>query len=280
LSGVFRDFGIQDGNWTRDAIDWIGDAIQGIGYHTGFEKKIKCVEVQGHIGCLPCDLERLIGVSYRDCKLPLGADVSGYGIVDWKRSSNSSQIESPSEVNLSKLLTLYEEQKAAYDAAPVTPTSIREAIQVQIDRTLLKITDAIQSNKPSISKSSQYPDYYNVDLDVIKTSFSEGEVNLLYIGFKLDENGFPMVRDEFNYKQAVKFYILWMLISSGYKHHTYSADDAMKLWEMYRYRAKNQAKHVTLDGQDRFMKMWTRYRFDQTFSGNFFIGAEDKTFSE
>ena len=59
-----------DSNWIADAIEDIGEAIQAIGYHCGFEQKAtpsnQPVEVKGHRTQMPCDYDRLLFIEDYD----------------------------------------------------------------------------------------------------------------------------------------------------------------------------------------------------------------------
>lgn len=116
---VERTFKPQGSSWIKEAIEDIGWAIQHIGYHAGFEKlssPFPYLTVKNNRAKIPCNVERIIAVEqllpgigntqnilnpdgttpapvvpsedqlkcgdFQSCRLALGSDLSGYGLVD------------------------------------------------------------------------------------------------------------------------------------------------------------------------------------------------------
>ncbi len=61
-------------------------------------------------------------------------------------------------------------------------------------------------------------DGYFINGGYIILPFESGRIYIEYEGFKLDDNGFPMIPDAVQYRNAVFNYILRQLIMGGYKH--------------------------------------------------------------
>jgi hypothetical protein len=55
IAKVMRDLKPGNTSWTIDALEWIGEALDFIGFHAGFEKKSKCLKVNSFRAALPCD---------------------------------------------------------------------------------------------------------------------------------------------------------------------------------------------------------------------------------
>lgn len=111
IAKIARTFKPTGSSWINDAIEDMGWAIPAIGYHAGFEKKQTeppYLKVQHNRVKIPCDVERVIAVeqllpdysqmnvlnpdgttpainyddtcTYKGVRLPLGSDLTGYGI--------------------------------------------------------------------------------------------------------------------------------------------------------------------------------------------------------
>lgn len=78
IGKVFRDLKPKDTSWTMDAVEWIGEALDFIGYHGAFEKKVDTLTVANHRAQFPCDLYQLIQVEYNGQALVFGTDTAGY----------------------------------------------------------------------------------------------------------------------------------------------------------------------------------------------------------
>lgn len=64
ITKVFRDLNIQDADWTNDAIEWMGEALQAIGSITQLVKKVSIVKTSSHKTALPEDLYLIEQVRY------------------------------------------------------------------------------------------------------------------------------------------------------------------------------------------------------------------------
>lgn len=115
LAAIERTFKPSGSSWINEAIEDIGWAIPAIGYHIGFQKKQTAypyLTVAHNRTKIPCDVERIIAVemlvptssqsnvlnpdgttpepsdeetcitSYRGVRLPLGSDLTGYGLAE------------------------------------------------------------------------------------------------------------------------------------------------------------------------------------------------------
>lgn len=275
LGKIYKDFKPANSNWTSDAIDWMGDAIQGIGYHIGMTVKItpECepIQVSCNRACYPCDFESLIGVMYNGKRLPLGGDLSKYGILRNTPLNNPVRFPTDSDiVTLNQLTASLATLEQLYASNPLQ-TYLDQI--TAINKKISDLTSALAITS-SINIKHFNGDYYSVNPDFIITSFETGNIRLIYNAFTTDENGFPRILDEFNYKKAVEWYIISMMILGGYKHQEIDFKSANEFWEIYRYKAANKGKIPSIDSLDRFTNMWTRAKFSRDLPSEFFAGGE------
>jgi len=64
LAKIFRDFKVDNSDWTLDAIEWIGEALEFIGSVNQYKRKAVILEVSDHCAVLPGDLILLQGIFY------------------------------------------------------------------------------------------------------------------------------------------------------------------------------------------------------------------------
>lgn len=100
--------------------------------------------------------------------------------------------------------------------------------------------------------------YYLINPDYIQTSFRDGTVKLHYQGFNVDKDGFPLIPDEYNYREACTWNIIYHLLLRGMRHPTIQWDNALELTNQYIVKARNRAKTQSIDQAERFKRMWTR----------------------
>jgi len=76
LAKIYRDLKPNNSNWEQDAVEWIGEVIEFIGYHGIFPKKSETVTVKDHRAQFPCDFYQLRFILYQDKHLSFGADIN------------------------------------------------------------------------------------------------------------------------------------------------------------------------------------------------------------
>lgn len=80
VAKIYRDLKPKDSSWELDAIEWIGEAMEFIGYFTGFELKEEVVRVKDFKAHLPAPLYELIGVRVGRFKLPMEDPVESFNL--------------------------------------------------------------------------------------------------------------------------------------------------------------------------------------------------------
>lgn len=284
IGKVYRDFKPGNASWTYDAIEWIGEAIGFIGYHCGLETKVTCdpIEVCNHRACFPCDMETLIGVSHKGRRLPLGTDLSKglirkRGANQWGGDGFNYHCGNPTVANygnVMKLTHLTQQLDELQALEAETPSQQTEQAIVDVLRQIdLEAAYLVPSSCTELNHCGL--DYYSVNPDYIITSFEAGFIDLIYMAFPTDGDGFPNVLDESYYKEAVMWYIIRQMVLGGYKHPEFDFGKANAMWELYRGRAANKQKIPSLDQLSSFTNVWTRWKFDRTLPSHFFSGGED-----
>lgn len=252
LQRISTMFGVGNSNWHSDAIDWIGDAIQFIGYHAGFETKPIILEINNFRCNIPNCLESLNYIMYNGHRLPLGIDKSDYGFVN-RVGPLADRLPLATYENalmLNKEIDRLAVLQQQLDADPTNPNLI-DAI---IDCNFL-ITTYVKDLR--LGQYAQYSrEWYNIEGDYIKTSFVKGNIQLNANAFIVDEFGYPRVIDAAKYKEAVSWFVISRLILQGYKHPELSWKDANEEWEMWRVRASNEQKMPDIDQLERFTNRW------------------------
>lgn len=243
IAKIARTFKPNGSSWVSEAIEDMGWAIQAIGYHAGFEKKSTeppYISIQHNRGKIPCDVERIIAVEY------LSPDY------------NSDNILNP-------------DGTTPYPLSQYNSNCQYKGVRLPLGSDLTGYS--LSQDNPRTSHVQPGADYYNLNSDYIVTSFSEGLVRLHYIGFALDKDGLPKILNDADYKMALEWYCIANMILKGYKHPELSFDKAWQFWDMYRLRAENAPKGLSLDGADRFKAGWGRVTTGVT-NTEFFMNFE------
>jgi hypothetical protein len=247
IAKTFRDLKIQRNDWIKDAVEWIGEALQAINAAPQFEDKARVIKTQSHRAPLPRDLYRLKEVRY--------------GL------ENSNKTEKPDRDAFSIVLQ--------YGDSSNHPSLVEESKNVD-------------------KGANQAEETFILDSHYIKTSFEEDWILVTYLGFALDDDNFPMVPDNYSYKQALYWYIVMKLMEGGKDHPAgLGWGDAEQRWLKYCTQARNQANMPDESKYEQFFESWvtmvphlnyrtetsqssmTSYEQDQTGEySNFFVDLD------
>lgn len=82
INKIYRDFKPSKGLDVNDVVNWIDEALQGIGCGGEIIKKTETITISSHRGCLPCDLYTISQVSYKGFPLMYGSQTFDYSCHD------------------------------------------------------------------------------------------------------------------------------------------------------------------------------------------------------
>lgn len=273
IARVMRDFRVNNINWKASAYDWIADAMSAINAWYSFEHVEKDIEICGNKGHYPCNLVELYGVKYCGHKLPLGKNIAK---IPCERLFSCHDVqmditnyEKVKEVN-SKIILLANLQQQ-YDATH-DPGDLEQIVELtkQIANYTIPYV-AYPHNRYGFH-------YYNLQPGCIETTFESGTVTLVYTGAVADKDGLPLIPDNFEFKEAIAWFIISRLIMGGYEHPIFGYELADNKWEHFKLAARNQMKMPTIDRMQALTNMWTSPVFDRTLPDRFFEGAENPQF--
>lgn len=266
-----RDFRLNNINWKANGYDWIADGMSAINAWLAFETKTRTVTVCNHFARYPCDLIELFAVGYKGMPLPLGKNLRG--IHTSKNILTCNDIQNDL-FNYEKLKEMnYKVQRV---------TDLQEIYEANPDPEILD--EIIQLNKEigqySIPYATNYRnnyglEYYNLNKPGgLETTFESGCIEMTFIGAVSDEEGLPLIPDNYEFKEALSWFIISRLLSGGYTHpvHTYQFADAK--WEHFKKAARNKMKMPSVDSMRAFANMWTRPTFDRFMPDSFFAFSE------
>jgi len=92
-----------------------------------------------------------------------------------------------------------------------------------------------------------HTDYYTIKGNMIQTSFECGYVKMTYWAIPTCDEGYPLIPDNENYKQALEWHIIRRLIGSGYEHKVFTYKEADTYFEQYATRGMNEVSYYSPD---------------------------------
>lgn len=107
---------------------------------------------------------------------------------------------------------------------------------------------------------------YNINHNVITTSYRTGTLEIQYLAMPLDEEGYPMIPDDISYKDALFWKVIYHLSIMGYpfKNPMLSNIDWVKRkWDFYCVQARANANAPTLDTMQKlannYLSLYPKY---------------------
>ena len=121
--------------------------------------------------------------------------------------------------------------------------------------------DGLFEEESSLRKHS-----YFIQGDFIKTSFEDKWIAVQYEAFPLDEDGYPLIPDATEFKEALSWYIMMKFLLRGKSHPVIDYQHADQKWERKCVQARN-AMNMPDKGQYRnFKEKWVTMvpRYDRS----------------
>jgi hypothetical protein len=252
---VMRDLKPTNDNWTDDAVEWIGEALEHIGASPQLETKNTVLTVKDYKTPLPGDL-------YYVNQVAINAGVSPN--VTTELDAVLAQIEV-----INDQLAANPNQDLSYELRDLnTRVAILSGIYFSDnDNNNLKM---LSYGRPTFRKDihalgcdnefSDFSESYVIENNLIKTSFKDGKVCLSYTAFPLDEHCYPLVPDDISFREAMFWYIYKKMLLGGYMPNangmTYQV--AEEQWKYYCTQARNAANFPDIAGYESFLNQWVR----------------------
>ncbi len=228
-----------------DVMEWIPEAIDLLSntktMETASTGNVNCggaLEVKNHQVCLPKDLLSVLAVEDEfGFIIPEGGDIS-----DVTNQSSQAHRQTTADTRVSTFAV----NPLQHQTSNGTPTSA--------PGTTIPLYGSDLENTASNSCRGSY---YKLSGNYLQLSFETGFVKIHYLRRPLDKEGYPLIPDNENFKTALMWYVLMMLIGAGYQHPVHTFDKCQAQFEMYGGRAINEITYPSLDATSRVNRTLT-----------------------
>lgn len=244
-----------------DILEWIPEAIDLLSNTKTLEitstPSLGCggaEEVKNHVICIPKEMVSLIAVEDENGRIiPEGGDITDLT----NQSTRQHQTASDSRASVFNVNPLnHQTSDGAETSEPGTSIPIYGS--------------DIELGASSVTR----PAYYKISGNYIQFSFEEGFVKLHYLKRPLDKEGYPLIPDNQNFKNACAWYVLAALIGAGFEHKVFSYDEAYAKFELFGGRAINEITYPSLDTMARINRSTVRLIPPYHAYEDFFVNTE------
>lgn len=237
IGRIIRNTRMTDSSYMDDMLEWIPEVIDLLRTHYQLVPTYKVLEVADNCAKIPCGLVTIEAVEHQGSRLRLSNGVGGPYLPILNNNIGSIFV-------------------------PDTHETLQNHISTRITGSDLKMLPQ-QDNS-----------YYKIVGNYIQTSFKEGNMTVFFLKRQVDEEGYPMIPDVEDYKQAVYWYVLMMMLGAGYEHHLFKYDDCEARYNLHAARAVSAIKYPTVDKMESNHRALTRLVPPQNYYDNFFNGSE------
>lgn len=228
IGRVIRNTKLTDTSAIMDIYEWIPEAMELLETQYQMSKEFQDLDIIFHQAKLPCGLVIVDAVEYKGHRIPTSntsSNVKARPVVDNKYSSTVMQSNTVIDIN------------------PVTGEPFVATDLVMV------------SNLPQDRNN-----FYYTKLNYICTSMKEACIRMFYQIPPLDENGFPLIPDNGNYKEALYWWVRGKLIGSGQLDDRNNTENScLNKFELYGGRAINEITYPSVDQMERLRANQVRF---------------------
>ncbi len=275
------DYGITDVA-EKDVIEWAGEALEGIGAVTAYEQVVGFFEVKNHQVQVPSWLHMIIQIAKNNewttddkkCFCPTDiSDISGSCTVSVE-TEEEVVIVDPCECEDWGLEEYVPDFNATYQFGVWTGSNLYKTSYSPVKLANHTFMNSLVCDEDPAIYDNIYDEYTIVNGEVIRFSFQEGSVAIAYWRQKVDNNGFPMIPDQYSYMEAIANYIIMKRAKRDFVNQRQGSSTVWKAlyqeWLIYCNQAANHAmmpkgvdEHQNLleQGQHFFPKQKRYYGF-------------------
>lgn len=213
--------------------------------------------VRNHCVPLPCGFVTVIAIEDENgSRLPEGGDVTD---ITSQTSLRHNTNTNNARVNVFEVNPFVHQTEDGLptDEPGTTPPWYRTGVDLTLQPT-----------------SPTQKDYYKIQGNYLQTSFECGFVKMHYYQIPVDSEGYPLIPNNENFKQALEWHIIRRLIGAGYEHKVFDYKYANEQFEIYAARGMGEVSYPTPDTMARINHSTVRLIPPTHFSEDFFVNSE------
>ena len=250
IGRVIRNTRIQDSSYLLDMVEWIPEAMAQMKTKVTLVTKFEDVRVNFHVGKLPCGLDHITAVEWKGMRIPEA------------QGARTAAGEAHGRHEASKV-----DDQLGFKTVPLQYVGTAD----DVDDVSFYGNDLVSTSPEDCGRFPLHKEaWYRIELGHLQFSVPDTVVRVWYRCIPLDENGFPLIPDEENYKQALYFYTREMMVGAGYEDKAYNINQLHEKFELYAGRAINNIRYPSVDSMDLKVNRMTRLIPNANYFDSFF----------
>lgn len=264
LARVIRALGYKlPSSYYDDLLEWIPEGLGMLQVTNTLIVKstgdVNCpgeIQIKNHCASLPPGFVSILAVENQDgVRLPEGGDVT-----DIKNPTSARHLG----------ISTDDPRQNVFSVNPFTHQTSNGVPASQPGSGIPVYGEDIDNSSTTVKTKH----YYNIQANHIQTSFEEGYIKIHYLAIPVCKEGYPLIPDNENFKQALEWHILRRLIGSGYEHKVFNYEYCDSQYEKYAARGMGEVSYPSLDTMARIHHSTVRLIPPYRFHNDFFINSE------
>jgi len=238
---IVRKTRVQDSSFLVDMEEWIPEAMALMRTKANLKQAWEDIQISFHMGKMPCGLYQISGVEWNGHRLKYNIGTRTFNSPARRSSPGSGAKLS----GVTPFITIpYARETPDGDGLIYDSTAIKLPYCISIE----------QCNCLPVCEQ-----WYRTEPGYIQTSFPDGCVRLHYSTIGLDDNGFPLIPDNEDYKEAIYWYVRAQMIGAGWEDPVHSFDYCSRKFDLHAARAKGQISYPSTDQMEMRVNTLTRF---------------------
>ena len=245
IAKIIRDCRLKDATFAEDMLEWIPSAMGELQTNLTLSPTSELVQVIFHKAPMPNGLQAILSVTH-------GGHRMAYANPD--QDINYAKIQQGNVMPGSVFLSQNKDTENVMD----------------LESASILNSSYMESTLQPVDNAGQGGQYWYRDLpDCIETSLSNGMIRVNFMQIPMDEEGFPLIPDNENYKEAIYYKIRQKLIEAGYPDSVLKWEVCMQLFEKYAGRALGEIRYPSTDRIEAMNRTLTRLLPPSNYYENF-----------
>lgn len=267
LQRDFKSYSLNE----SDVIEWVGEAIGGIGVTTVYEPAIRFIEVKNFSCQIPELTHAIIQIAKNNKSIyvaPTDTEIPEEGVLI---DSQGTPVQAYEIAYYRPFFDI----TGAFVIGNIVPQFQDDFIPVRLATNTFFDSLVCQDENFDIYNKVPNVEEYSIQDGVLKFSFPEGQIAISYLRIKLDCDGFPMIPDTYSVITAVTKYCIMKIMENDFYSHRQGSESRLQKaendWQWYCLQASNEGKiPSTLDEWENLLHQHRYILPKKTQYNNFF----------
>lgn len=263
IARIVRATGVQDTAYLVDMEEWIPEAMSLMRTKFTLSDKWADIPITFHRGKYPCDLRSVKAVECGGFRLKEGNSALTLDTPPSRNEIRASQVRGTTN---------------GFETIPQiinTPPKANPQENSHYFWNDLVSTSVGHCGSLGVAEGH----WYQSEMGYITTSIRDTKLRIHYRAIPCDEDGFPLIPDNGNYKKAIEFYVIACMLARGFKSPVHDYHKIMGphgYWDEYSGKAMGEIRYPSTNSMEMKANSLNRLIKDHGYFEQFFATTHEE----